>query len=392
MVDYKVHIKQLLFIGLFYNVVACADDMVTIKDTSGLSSDEVRQKATQHDLKKVKKTLHWEDLSPIPKKHDWIQTKSHEWFKGEIVSLYDNTLEFDSAEVGVVHFDFDDVVVLKSYHVMSVNIENRTAIDGILRIDHDNVTIVQGDIRYTFPKTQVVSFAPTGATERSLWSGKISLNIDFRQGNTNQRNYTIQSSARRRGANSSLSLDYLGRLTRKDDVQIANDHRISQKYDRYITRYFFWTPLFSEYYTDKYKNIQTQLTVGFGLGDTIIKSKKVEWSVSGGPAVLYTHYITVEGAQPSSEYSPALEISTHYEHELTAITDFTYNVKMTFTDTNAGKYKHHMIFSLENEIFSWMDVDITAIWDYVYAPKKDAFGITPKQDDYQLLLGFGVDF
>ena len=374
------------------------NDLVHIEDTSGLTEDEIRQvakkidKKEQKKAKKEKRKIRWEDLSPTPIKSDWVQTKSGEWFRGEIKALYDNKLEFDSDEVGLYVFDFDDIKTIKSYHIISVNIENLASIAGILRLNGDKLTIIQGDTKYEFKRSEVVSFAPDAELEKNYWSGKITFNFDIRRGNTNQADYTSQANLKRRTAISSLSFDYLGRISSKDSQEIANDHRINEKYDRYITRYFFWTPVFSEYYTDKYKNIKDQVTLGLGLGYTIIDTKKTHWSLSGGPAAIYTRYYTVETGQNSSNYSPALELSTKFEQELSAITDFTFNYKLTFSDRDAGVYKHHMIAKFENELFSWLDLDLTAIWDHVAKPTEDAQGITPEHNDYQFLIGLGIEF
>ncbi|MBA1433321.1 MAG: DUF481 domain-containing protein [Epsilonproteobacteria bacterium] len=121
---------------------------------------------------------------------------------------------------------------------------------GVLRLSGDKVTIIQGDTKYEFKKSEIASFAPDAELEKNYWSGKITLNIDIRSGNTNQKDYTSQLNLKRRTAVSSLSLDYLGRISSKDSQEVANDHRINEKYDRYISRYFFWTSVFSEYYTD----------------------------------------------------------------------------------------------------------------------------------------------
>ena len=373
-------------------------DLVKVEDTSGLTEDEVRQVAKKIDSKEHKKVqqktrqLRWEELSPTPVKSDWIQTKSGEWFRGQIKALYDDKLEFDSDEVGLYVFDFDDIKTIKSYHIISVNIENLASIAGILRLHDDRLTIIQGDTKYEFKRSEVVSFAPDAALEKNYWSGKITFNLDIRSGNTNQADYTAQANLKRRTAISSLVFDYLGRISSKESEQIANDHRINEKYDRYITRYFFWTPVFSEYYTDKYKNIKDQFTLGLGLGYTLIDTKKTHWSLSGGPAAIYTRYYTVETGHNSSNFSPALELSTKFEKKLSSITDFTYNYKLTFSDRDAGVYKHHMIAKFENELSSWLDLDFTAIWDYVAKPTEDSQGITPKNNDFQFLVGLGIEF
>jgi len=390
-----------------------SDNVIIVKDHSGLSADEVRQKAKESDNKKVAKVSvaevvkaldakgqvdisqlqdRWEDLSPTPVAYDWVQTKSGEWFKGEIKALFDDKLEFDSDEVGLYTFDFDDVVRIKSYHIISVNIENLASFPGILRLKGDNLTIIQGENRYEFKRQDMVSFAPDGEYERNFWSGKASVGLDIRSGNTKQYDYSAQINMQRRTSMSRLSFDYLGRITSKDDKETANDHRLNQKYDRYITKHFFWTPVFSEIYTDKYKNINNQLTLGLGVGYTLIDTKKTTWSVSGGPAFLYTRYETVSKEKSIDSFSPALELSTKYELEINKITDITYSYKLTLSDSAAGKYKHHMLLTLENELTSWLDLDITGIWDFTLEPEQAEDKTFPEKNDYQLLIGFSIEF
>jgi putative salt-induced outer membrane protein YdiY len=365
--------------------------LVKVEDTSGLTEDEVRQVAKKIDQQE-KKTTRWEELSPTPIKSDWVETKSGEWFRGKIKGCYNEKLEFDSDEIGVYTFDFDDIKAIKSYQILSVNIENLASISGIVRLNGDKLTIIQGDEKYVFPKSQIVSFAPDAKLERNLWSGEITFNFDIRSGNINQADYAAQFNLKRRTATSILVFDYLGRISSKDGEEIANDHRVNEKYDRYITRHFFWTPIFSEYYTDKYKNIKHQATAGSGLGYTLIDTKKTLWNLSGGPAIIYTQFYTVETGNNNSNYSPALELSTKFEQEISSITDFTYNYKMTFSDRDAGVYKHHMVVKFENDLTSWLDIDFTGIWDYVAKPTEDAQGIKPKSNDYQFLVGLGIEF
>jgi len=389
------------------------EDVIIVKDNSGLSVDEIRNKAKASDAKKVAKVTveevvnvidekgnidiskiqdKWIDLSPTPLKYDWVQTKSGEWFKGEIKALYDDDLEFDSDEVGLYTFDFADVVQIKSYHIISVNIENLATFPGILRLKNDKLTIIQGDNRYDFDRKDVVSFAPDGKYERNFWSAKITASLDMRRGNTNQFDYSAKMTLQRRTAVSRLLFDYLGRVTSKEEKQTANDHRLNQKYDRYITRHFFWTPVFSELYSDPYKNINNQITLGLGLGYTLVDNKKTTWSVSGGPALLYTEYETVASNKDIEIFSPALELSTKYEQELIDTIDLTYSYKFSFTNKDSGTYKHHMLLTLENEITSWLDLDITGIWDYILHPEQASDGIVPVSNDFQVLIGLGVEF
>jgi len=371
-----------------------SDTLHKVEDTSGLTPDEVRQVAKKLDKKaKAKKQkVRWEELSPTPVNADWVQTKSGEWFKGKIKAMYNEKLEFDSDEIGDYTFDFEDVQQIKSHQILSVNIENFALVSGIVRLKGDKLTIIQGDVQYTFKRDEIISFAPDAKDEKNFWSGKVTFSLDVRKGNSDQVDYSGQLNLKRRTAKSLLNIDYLGRISSKNSTEIANDHRLNLKYDRYITRYFFWTPISAEYYTDRYKNIANQVTAGAGIGYTIYDDKDTFWSISGGPAVVYTEYDTVEDNQDKQNYSPAAEISTKLEYELSKITDLKYDYKITLSDSKVGRYKHHMVMKLENELLSWLDLDLTGVWDYVASPKEDDQGNIPKKSDFQFLVGIGIDF
>ena len=390
-----------------------APAIMVIEDKSGLSDEAVRERAKSEDTKRRQKTSvaevvqavdaqgnvdisklqeKWEDLSPTPKQFDWIRTKSGEWFKGKIKGLYDDKLEFDSDEIGLYSFKFDDVVEIKSHQIINVNIENVATFPGIMRLKNNKVRIIQGEKSFDFDKKDIISFAPDSNNERNFWSGKVTLSFDFRKGNNNQYDYSAKINLMRRTATSRLSLDYLGRVSAKEQEQIADDHRLNEKYDSYLTKHFFWTPVFSEFFTDKYKNIDRQLTLGFGAGYTPIDTKKTTWSFSGGPAFLKTRYKTVGIGEQIEDASPALELSTKLEYEASEITDITYDYKLTYTEKSAGVYKHHMVLSFENEITKWLDIDVTSVWDYILEPTRSDTGILPEKSDFQLLVGLGIEF
>ncbi len=393
---------------------AVSNEPIVIGDSSGLSDDEIREVAKETDTyKRTKKVsisevldnineegeldvsklqLTWEELSPSPKKYDWIQTKAGEWFKGEVKAMYDESLEFDSDEVGLYTFDFEDIAQIKSYHIISTNIEDLASFEGIIRLKDSNLTIIQGDTVFNFQREQIVSFAKSGNHEFSFWSGKITLNLDMRSGNKNQFDYTSQGYLLRRTSTTRLRFDYLGRITNVEDTETAKDHRLNEQYDVYLTRDFYWTPVFSEFYYDKFQNIEGQYTAGVGIGYTLVRSKKLEWNLSGGPAYKSTTYYTVEEGGDKSVTSPSLELGTIIEYELTSKNDINLNAKMTLTDKANGQYKHHIILKLENEILSWLDFDITGIWDRTQNPGADEFDVIPKKNDYQLLVGLGVEF
>jgi hypothetical protein len=47
---------------------------------------------------------------------------------------------------------------------------------------------------------------------------------------------------------------------------------------------------------------------------------------------------------------------------------------------------------LENEIISWLNMDIYAVWDNIENPTPNSDGTIPKQNDYKLIFSLGVEY
>ena len=329
---------------------------------------------------------------PAAKEFDWVQLTSGEWLKGEIKSMYNDSLEFDSDKLDLLEIDWEDVKYLKSYRPSNVNIENIEPLTGSLQISGDKVTITSGDDVQEFDRIDLISLAPSGDREIDLWALKFTLGLNVRSGNTDQIDYNAKFNARRRTARSRFILDYIGNISKTGDdtgdlIETINNNRINASTNKYAKRYFFYTPLFAEYYRDPFKNIDQQITVGIGLGYTIFDTGRFEWNVGGGPAYVSTKYISVQPGEEQKVEATAVVFGTDFDAELTSALDFIFNYKIQASEPEAGGYTHHMIGTFESEITGSLDFDISLIWDRISQPATDADGITPEPDDYRLTVG-----
>ncbi len=214
----------------------------------------------------------------------------------------------------------------------------------------------------------------------------------MRSGNTDQLDYNSKFSAKRRTAKSRFLLDYIGNISKtgnEDGVltETINNNRLSASDNIYATRYFFYTPIFAEYYRDPFTNIDQRITAGIGLGYTIFDNGKYEWNVNGGPAYISTKYISVQPGEEQKVEAGALVLATDFDVELSSALDFIYKYKIQASEAEAGGYTHHMIATLESEITGSLDFDISMIWDHISQPATDADDITPEPDDYRLTVG-----
>jgi len=323
---------------------------------------------------------------------DWVQLNDKEWLMGEIKSMYNDSLEFDSDNLDLQSIDWADVSYLRSAGESSINIEGIGEVSGVVEISGDTIKLIDGDDVREFSRAQLISLTPAGDRELDLWTVDFTLSLNIRSGNTEQVDYTTRFSARRRTARSRVLADYIGNISKTDAgtgtlVETINNQRISAGWDLYTTRSFFWSPFFGEYYRDPFQNIDQRLTVGAGLGYTIIDTGKIEWNVSGGPAYQAIRYISVQPGEDDTITGGALVLSTDYDQEINSKLDFIFNYNMTAANSDLGGYTHHMLISLESEITGSFDFDVSFMWDRVGQSTTDAEGNTPKPDDYRLMIG-----
>ena len=87
----------------------------------------------------------WQPTPPMPEKFDWIQLTSDEWLKGEIIAMYDDKLEFDSDELDLLEFDWEDVKQVRSAQTMHIGFLHDLTATGKLFVDGDTVRVIGAD-------------------------------------------------------------------------------------------------------------------------------------------------------------------------------------------------------------------------------------------------------
>jgi hypothetical protein len=335
----------------------------------------------------------WQPDPPpeMPTDWDWIQTTSGEWLKGEILDMYKDTLRFDSDEFDEVSVDWGDLRQIRTAGTMVVGMEDGTVAVGRLFADGD-VVRVMGDEEQTFAKDGVLSITAGEPKEINFWDFYLSLGANYRTGNTEQTETTSKARVQRRTVKSRLTFDLFATYNVTDDVTATDSQRLSGTWDYFISKRFFVTPLFAEWYRDPFQNIESRYTVAVAAGYTILDTSKIDWQVSGGPGYTSTRFSDVAEGDPTDDSAPAFLLATTYDHEISKNIDFLFDYRLTFTDEVSGTYLHHLLTSLEFELTSVLDFDVTWVWDRIQDPRENADGTLPEQDDYRLSFMLGLDF
>jgi putative salt-induced outer membrane protein YdiY len=335
----------------------------------------------------------WTPSLPVdmPTQFDWVQLSSGEWLGGELIALYDGTLEFDSEEMGMTKVDWDDVVELRTVQVLEVRPITGTSATGKVIVKDGMVTVLD-DQKKVFEQSEILTVTAGVPKERNYWSGEMSGNLNLQSGNTESQGFNFRTFVQRRTVKQRVTGEYIGNYDETQSEETENNHRLSASWNRFISQRLFWTPIFAEYFKDKFQNIQHRVTLGPAIGYEIIDTAKTAWSASGGPAYTHTWFEQVQAGEDDNASSVALLAQTRIDHELTSDIDLWYDYRFLLASRDTGGYSHRMEFGASFDVVGDLDVRAAYVWGFISDPVKGNDGNTPEQSDTQLLLGVGYSF
>jgi len=338
----------------------------------------------------------WQPSVPdgVPDDFDWIRLPSDEWLKGEIISMYDGELEFDSDELDELTFDFDDIKEIRSARVVQVGFEGKQKEPAIGRLilDADTARVIGEDGEVEFPRSEILTLIVGTPKEINYWSAYATVGGNVRSGNTDQIDYTARLGAMRRSIRSRIGFDYLGNITSVDSEETSNNHRANLGWDYFLTQRLYVNVIGVEWYRDEFQNIKNRWTVTAGLGYEIVDTPRTSWNVTAGPAWQSTEYYSVEAGQDDTTESPALRIGTRLDYDITDDIEYYLDYTALFTDEENGTYNHHLDTGIDIELTKRLDFNISWIWDRIEDPRPLEDGSVPEQDDYRVIFGLGWDF
>ncbi len=352
----------------------------------------------------------WSPPAPEPDEFDWIQLNSGEWLKGEIRTMYDETMDFDSDELGDLSLDFGDIKVIRTGGVQMVNVDAKEkssrrafgrlvpqgsgeVVTGYVRMDGDEFKIIPeaGGGETVVDRADIISLAAGEPREINFWDAKATLGANYRSGNTEQRDINTQIRIRRRTSSSQFYFQYLGNFSEAQGIETANNHRVTTYYDWFLNQTFFWRVAQLEAFQDPFQNIAQRYTIGTGFGWHIMDTSKFTWDATGGPAYQYLEFDSVTPPNEQTQSNPAASLSTNFDYEVSGKVDLIGVYSLIYAGDDAGGYNFIAQTTLETELLSWLDFDISYIWDYRSDPIPDSSGAVPEKSDSQLIFSLGMD-
>lgn len=341
----------------------------------------------------------WQKPTPIFKQDfDWIKLTSDEWLKGDIISMYDEKLEFDSDELDMQTIDLEDIAELRSKEWQSIRMFDGTIAEGYLVIKDGKLSLVKNGVTTNYEFSNLLSIASSGKNERDLWDGYVNLGINLREGNTVQFDYTFSAGIQRRSSSSRFKTDYTADYSRYEDQEdgqtkvTADSDRLTSSYDWFFNPKIYFRAADFEYMTDEFLNIDYRVHYGIALGYHIIDTSRTSWDINLGPSYQKTKFLSVVDDVNDSEDSLGLTLGTDFTFEVTSDIDYDASYSVQVIDEASGGNIHHFQTGLEIDLTNDFDLDLTFYADRTENPKEDSEGQVPEKNDFRLVVGLGYDF
>ena len=324
---------------------------------------------------------------------DTIQLTSKEWLIGKLKASGNNTVQFHSHKLGLLSIDWQDIIFLSTTHIVNVTLLDNPTLKGTLHVNTTDIIITDASNQSsTFNRNALISITSGEDQEISYWSGNIGVSASLRKGNSEQTEYNIKTSAKRRTPTSRITLDYQGLAESNDNEDTAENHRISATWDVFDDPKLFYRPVFFELFHDTFQNINLRTTAGVGIGYHLYDTSTTEWTIAGGPAIQHTTFKEVSPDENKSETTEAIIGTTAFDITITDTIDINGQYRIHLTDKKSGGSSHHATTALGIELTNKLKIDISLVWDHIQHPKPSEDSQNPKRDDIRLLLGINWDF
>lgn len=337
------------------------------------------------------------DIPTIPKRFDWVLLKKGELLAGDLIAMFQEEIEFDSDEVGLVDIDMKDIREFRTRQKMRVRFKDGIIRDGQLWLTDSALIFIDVPDK-AYPREMILSISPSEKSEQSLWDGEIGAGFKYKSGNSESLDYTFSAKARYLSPHGRFLFNYRGVVSESANVdsgkreRTEDNHRISGSYDLYYSeKIYFRLPTY-ELYIDEFKNIDNQKTIGVSMGYEAYDSSDVALDVYAGLSLLHTVYDSVEVGEEKDNYSPVLAFGLDYELDITKNLEYFLEYDGKVVNKESGRFIQHLETGIEIELVDDLDLEIAAIIDNTSHPVADENGVKPDTTDVLMVVELDYNF
>lgn len=332
-------------------------------------------------------------VPPKASKWDWVHLTSGEWLKGEIKSLRDRKLLFDSDNLDDIELDWVDVDALYLRRPHFFRLESGENVQGTGELRAETLYLDQPDgMVREIPRSEIFGIIPGGGRELEFWSAYTSVGFTLREGNTDQVDLSGTAGFGRESPTVRWKNTYRGAYGRLDGDKTAENHRANTAVDVFLTSRLFLTVPFVEYFRDDFQNLEHRVAPGIAIGYEFVRNSWAEWDVSLGPAYEYTVFTESEPGEDDFSHDMAAVLITNFDLDLPRGTEIDSLYRVSVVTTNVDQTSHHFETTISFDLWGPLDLDVTFTLDRIERPEPDSDGDRPNSNDYRTIVALALDF
>lgn len=323
--------------------------------------------------------------------YDWIRLTSGEWLKGDLNWMREKDFEFDSDKLDIITKAWSKVDQLHSPQVNTYVFKGGFDVMGRAVVTKDEVIIETTEGVKTFPRSELLSILEGGRRERDWWSMRLSAGFSGTAGNTNQGSLNASWSLERADQRTHSGIGYDGTFGYANKEQNVNRHVGTAGVRLYIWDRFYVTPVFVEFFNDKFANIRFRATPGAAGGIHIFDTKNADWDFDVGLGYQHLRFLSSAAGVENSQNDGFVSFHTNGDFDITddVELELDWRTNLVFTQIGLTNHAGSAIFSVEiSDIF---DFETTFRFYRTENPPPRADGTSPEKNDYQLIVSIALE-
>ena len=308
-----------------------------------------------------------------------------------ITSMRDDVFLFDSEKFKDLTLDWADVVEVyspnRNRYVRGFDEE----IAGTGHIVGDAVTIQTDSGPVQMTRSELTAILPGELRELSRWSGHLGLAFNGTWGASHQSTFSTNAWLMREDAHTRGRLDYTVAWGQANGVVNVNNMWANGKFDVFLSKVFFVTPLFGLVGYNDFLNLGLRGVVGAGAGVHLLDRPKIEWDFTVGGAYLYTRYSSVLAPASDVSHDAAVMLGTRLHWDIATDIDLDLGHTTLLVPTSFGVTQFDTWGTFSMDVWRRVELDLTVRHTRIREPQARSDGTVPNKDQVQLLVGLGLD-
>ena len=322
---------------------------------------------------------------------DWIMLKSGEWLSGNLERMRDGALEFDSAELKLLTYDWKKVKELHSPKSNTYRLKDGTELVGPAMIDEETITVETVDGIKTAPRADLDAIIEHTRRERNYWSSVLRFGLTANAGNSE--NFTMNGYFRlaREDALTRAVLSYDGTFGTANKVENANRHLGGGDVDIFVHPIVYVKALTGQLLYDKFQNVRLRATPAAGIGANVITTYKWNWDVEFAPlGYQYLSLLTAGPGVQNPQNDGYMMFRTFADLDFTDDIQLLLEWRTNLVYTTIGNTNHvgSVDFTLRVTTILWFNTSFLFLRTEDPWPRAD--GTVPEKNDYQVTLGISL--